>query len=88
MGAPVSRAEVDMSTTKTGKLGEARVPLELAKRGYEVHMIGGTGVDLFAIMPGVGSWTVQVKTTSETGHKGSRTWQPGASARLRNVLSG
>ena len=88
MGAPVSRAELDMSTTKTGNVGEARVALELAKRGYEIHRICGTGGDLLAIMPGVGSWTVQVKTTSETGHKGSRTWQQGASARLRNALSG
>ena len=44
-------------------------------------MIGGTGVDLLAIMPGVGSWTVQVKTTSGTGPKGSRKWQPGAKSR-------
>ena len=70
-----------MSTTKTGNVGEARVALELAKRGYEVHMIGGTGVDLLAILPGIGSWTVQVKTTSGTGAKGSRKWQPGASSR-------
>ena len=70
-----------MSTTRTGNVGEARVALELAKRGYEVHMIGGPGVDLLAIMPGVASWTVQVKTTSGTGPKGSRKWQPGAKSR-------